>query len=183
MPDECDDSGAHEAKEPAHDSADAAGSPRLDHSPRPLRYLFYVVWVLTVPAALAVTAVHFSKPNALGVEVGVVRNFIGEQQVPATIMFFTLFAWVLWRIRYVMPFADSEWGEVGVAVIALHEGQKVTEEELKLHLRNYIAGYKLPKRIFVFDEIERASNGKVLKPKVKEEIYARGLAVEGQDIH
>jgi signal peptidase I len=107
LPDECDDSGAHAAKEPDHDSADAAGSRRLDPSPRPLRYLFYVVWVLTVPAALAVTAVHFSKPSALGVEVGVVRNFIGEQQVPATIMFFTLFAWVLWRIRYVMPFAEA----------------------------------------------------------------------------
>ncbi len=83
---------------------------------------------------------------------------------------------------YVIPFSDSEWGEIGVAVVALNEGQQVTEEELNSYLRNHIAGYKLPKRIFIWDQIERASNGKVLKPQVKQEIYARGLAIEGQDI-
>ncbi len=107
MPDESDDSGAYEATGADHDAPAAAGDRRVEPSPRPLRYLFYLVWVLVVPAALAVMAVHFSKPDTLNVEVGIVRSFIGEQQVPATIMFFTLFAWVLWRVRYVMPFAAA----------------------------------------------------------------------------
>ena len=83
---------------------------------------------------------------------------------------------------YVVPFPDSEWGEIGVAVVTLNEGQNTTEESLIAHLRSRIAAYKLPKRIYIWDEIERASNGKVLKPAVKQEIYARGLAAEGKDI-
>lgn len=83
---------------------------------------------------------------------------------------------------YVIPFDDSEWGQVGVAVVTLHASHAVTEDELKAHLRKYIAGYKLPKRIFIWEDIERAASGKVLKPKVKEAIYARGLAIQGQDI-
>jgi len=83
---------------------------------------------------------------------------------------------------YVIPFADSKWGEVGVAVVALHPNQQTTEDELKTHLRELIAGYKLPKRIFIWDEIERASNGKVLKPKIKQQIVERGLVEPDGDV-
>ncbi len=107
MPEEPDDSGAQEAQPPERaGDAEPAESP-VDHATGPLRYIFYVVWVLAVPAALAVTAVHFAEPDPLALEVGILRTFIGEQQVPATIMLFTLFAWVLWRVRYVMPFAEA----------------------------------------------------------------------------
>ena len=77
-------------------------------APKPLRYLFYLVWLMLVPGALAVMAVRVLKPERLAAaDVGMVRTFIAEQQVPATIMFFTIFAMVLWRVRYVLPFATS----------------------------------------------------------------------------
>jgi signal peptidase I len=74
--------------------------------PRVLRYLFYVVWLFAVPLALALTAVRLLKPSPLLIHsVDWVRRFVGEQQVPAAIMFFTLFAMILWRLRHVLPLA------------------------------------------------------------------------------
>ena len=84
----------------------------LKESPRILRYLFYVIWLFAVPATLAITAVSLLKPSPLLIHsVGAVRRFVSEQQVPATIMFFTLFAMFLWRLRHILPFA----GIAGVA--------------------------------------------------------------------
>jgi signal peptidase I len=78
--------------------------------PRPsrlLRYLFYLVWMFLVPGALAVAAVRLLEPEPFALDVGPIRSFIGEQQVPATIMFYTVFAMALWRLRYALPFAGS----------------------------------------------------------------------------
>jgi signal peptidase I len=78
----------------------------LARPPRVLRYLFYLVWLVIVPVALAGTAVKLLKPSPLLIhDVDVVRQFVGEQQVPAAIMFFTLFAMILWRLRHVLPLA------------------------------------------------------------------------------
>jgi signal peptidase I len=85
-----------------------AGSKKADkRGPRPLRYLFYLVWLALVPGGLAIMAVRVLKPEHLAADVGLVRTFIAEQQVPATIMFFTIFAMVLWNVRYILPFATS----------------------------------------------------------------------------
>jgi len=83
---------------------------------------------------------------------------------------------------YVVPFNDSQWGETGVAIVKLKDGREATEAELMDHLREYIAGYKRPKRIFIWDEIPKNAVGKVPKPMLREEIYSRGLANEGEDI-
>jgi signal peptidase I len=107
-----DDSGAQEAQpseaeEPAPPEATGPSGPLLERGPRPLRYLFYGVWIFALPAAMAIAAVRLLKPEPYEVTTSVVRNFVGEQQVPATIMFFTLFAWILWRVRYVLPLATA----------------------------------------------------------------------------
>lgn len=74
--------------------------------PRVLRYLFYVIWLFALPATGAIFTVRALKPSPLMIHsVGWVRRFVGEQQVPATIMFFTLFAMIIWRLRHVLPFA------------------------------------------------------------------------------
>lgn len=81
--------------------------------PRALRYLFYLIWLFALPAAGAIFAVRALKPSPLLIHsVGWLRRFVGEQQVPATIMFFTLFAMLLWRLRHVLPLAGVS-GVVG----------------------------------------------------------------------
>ena len=102
---EVDDADAKPARDADDEPAPQPKSPQ--RRPGPLRYLFYLVWLLAVPAALAVGAVQALEPKPLEMGVGLVRTFVREQQVPATIMFFTLFAMILWRLRYVLPLSAT----------------------------------------------------------------------------
>jgi signal peptidase I len=98
--------GAGDAEAPVAPGA-GAGRSLTPTGSRPLRYLFFLVWMFAAPAALAVGAVRLLKPAPYALGAGIVRTFIGEQQVPATILFFTLFAMVLWKLRHVLPMAAS----------------------------------------------------------------------------
>ncbi len=97
------------ARDDASEPRKVGGAVGEDLAPRPprvLRYLFYLIWLFAIPGALAITAVRLLKPSPLMLHsVGWVQRFVGEQQVPATIMFFTVFAMILWRLRHVLPFA------------------------------------------------------------------------------
>lgn len=81
--------------------------PQPDRPPLVLKWLFYVVWLFAVPSALAIGMVRLLEPEPFDMEAGPIRTFVGEQQVPAVIMFFTIFAMVLWRLRYALPFSAS----------------------------------------------------------------------------
>jgi fatty-acyl-CoA synthase len=74
---------------------------------------------------------------------------------------------VLYRHPAVMAAAvvaqpDPKWGEVPCAFVELKEGATVTEEALRTHCRQYLAGFKSPKRI-VFGELPKTSTGKIQK--------------------
>lgn len=53
---------------------------------------------------------------------------------------------------------DPQWGQAVTAVVAGPAG--VVAEELQAHVRERLAGYKVPKRILVVPECPRAPNGK-----------------------
>ena len=55
---------------------------------------------------------------------------------------------------------DERWGQTVAAIIAPREGQGATLAEIQDHCRSFIAGYKLPRRLFVVDTIERSPSGK-----------------------
>src|SRR3954447_18033686 len=69
---------------------------------------------------------------------------------------------------------DKTWGEVGVAVCALRPGAQLNERELLAWLEDKVARYKLPKRIFFWDELPKSGYGKITKKIVREELEARG---------
>lgn len=83
---------------------------------------------------------------------------------------------------HVLSLPDSRWGEIGVAVVQLKAGQAATERELREFLRGRLAAYKLPRRIWLWDEIPRNPVGKVPKKLLREEILRRGLARDGEDV-
>ncbi len=58
---------------------------------------------------------------------------------------------------------DARWGERVVAVIVLKAGCTATAEEINLHCRELIAGYKVPKEIRFADSLPFSPAGKVLK--------------------
>ncbi len=64
--------------------------------------------------------------------------------------------------------------EVG-AVVQLKPGMEVSEDELRAHVRNQIAAFKVPVEIqFQADPLPRNANGKILKPELRDRFQPRG---------
>jgi acyl-CoA synthetase (AMP-forming)/AMP-acid ligase II len=55
---------------------------------------------------------------------------------------------------------DPRWGERVVAVVQAVDGASPTLEELDAHCRTTLAGYKVPRALYVVDEIRRTAAGK-----------------------
>jgi acyl-CoA synthetase (AMP-forming)/AMP-acid ligase II len=55
---------------------------------------------------------------------------------------------------------DDRFGERVAAVLSLRDGRSVTTEELVAHCRASLAGYKVPREVFVVDAVERQPSGK-----------------------
>jgi len=55
---------------------------------------------------------------------------------------------------------DEKWGEAVTGVVLLEAGRRASEEELRRHVRERLAGYKTPKRIVFAEVVLRAPNGK-----------------------
>jgi fatty-acyl-CoA synthase len=73
---------------------------------------------------------------------------------------------------------DRTWGEVGVAVAVLRAGATLDEPALLAWMEGKVARYKLPKRVFFWDELPKSGYGKVTKKIIREELAARGLLTE-----
>jgi fatty-acyl-CoA synthase len=63
---------------------------------------------------------------------------------------------------------DERWGEVGVAYVVLKPGAEVDEAALLAHMRDHLAGYKVPKRVVFRESLPISGAGKVLKRELRE---------------
>lgn len=70
---------------------------------------------------------------------------------------------------------DKTWGEVGIAVCVLRPGAALDEAELLGWLDGKVSRYKLPKRVFFWDELPKSGYGKITKKNIRAELEARGL--------
>ena len=59
---------------------------------------------------------------------------------------------------------------------ALRPDAKLNERELLAWLEDKVSRYKLPKRVFFWDELPKSGYGKITKKIVREELEARGAA-------
>ena len=57
---------------------------------------------------------------------------------------------------------DAKWGETPCAFIELKAGATVTSEEIVVHCRQHLAGFKVPRAV-VFGELPKTSTGKIQK--------------------
>ena len=62
---------------------------------------------------------------------------------------------------------DPKWGEVGMACVILRKGQNATEQDLIGHMQNFLARYKVPKRVVFVDEMPLAGAGKIVKRELR----------------
>jgi fatty-acyl-CoA synthase len=76
--------------------------------------------------------------------------------------------------------ADKLWGEVGIAVCVLRQDAELNEPELLAWLAPKVARYKLPKRVFFWNELPRSGYGKITKKMIRAELEARGSLRSGE---
>jgi acyl-CoA synthetase (AMP-forming)/AMP-acid ligase II len=63
---------------------------------------------------------------------------------------------------------DEDFGQRLRAFVVPEKGKRVSEEDLKAHVRANLARYKVPREIVFLDELPRNATGKVLKRQLKQ---------------
>lgn len=63
---------------------------------------------------------------------------------------------------------DPKWGEAVIAAIVSKDGNEVEQEEIKEFCKGKIAGYKIPKKIKMVEEIPKNETGKVIRRKLRD---------------
>jgi acyl-CoA synthetase (AMP-forming)/AMP-acid ligase II len=67
---------------------------------------------------------------------------------------------------------DPHWGESVTAVVCVHDGETLTEQEVISACREQLAGYKKPRRVVFTDELPKNASGKVLKRQLRDDVSA-----------
>jgi fatty-acyl-CoA synthase len=67
---------------------------------------------------------------------------------------------------------DEQWGEVPVAFVTSRGSRAVDAEELIAFARERLAGFKVPKRVVVVDELPKTGTGKIQKFALREQVNA-----------
>jgi fatty-acyl-CoA synthase len=62
---------------------------------------------------------------------------------------------------------DEKWGEVPWAILTMAGDAAVTLEQVRDHLDNRVARYKMPKNLIVIDEFPRTASGKIRKAELR----------------
>ena len=68
----------------------------------------------------------------------------------------------------VVGIPDAEYGESLMAVVAAPAGL-LSAEQVRQHVRERLAGYKVPRRVELIDSLPRDDNGKVAKRRLREQ--------------
>ena len=64
---------------------------------------------------------------------------------------------------------DAQWGEVGMAIVAVKPGQSVTEADIHAHCAKNLARFKCPRLIRFVDALPRNATGKIHKPTLRKD--------------
>jgi fatty-acyl-CoA synthase len=67
----------------------------------------------------------------------------------------------------VVGIPDAKWGEAGLACVVLKAGAQATTAELLNHLKANLAGFKVPNRLEIVEELPISAAGKILKREVR----------------
>ncbi len=71
------------------------------------------------------------------------------------------------REAAVVGVPHDELGEEIGAAVALKEGEDVSESDLQAHVKEQVASYKYPRRIWFVDELPKGPTGKILKREIE----------------
>jgi fatty-acyl-CoA synthase len=64
--------------------------------------------------------------------------------------------------------SDEKWGETGMALIVVNQGERLTREEVLSFLQGKVARYKIPMHIEFVDELPMTASGRIKKVDLRE---------------
>ncbi|WP_210491222.1 AMP-binding protein [Patulibacter sp. SYSU D01012] len=67
---------------------------------------------------------------------------------------------------------DPTWVEAVTAFVRVRQGAEVDAEALRSHVRGRVAGYKVPKRVELVDDLPKSAVGKVLRRALRDPLWA-----------
>jgi fatty-acyl-CoA synthase len=73
----------------------------------------------------------------------------------------------------------EKWGETPKAIVALKPGLAATEDDIRCHVREHLAGFKVPASVDFCQELPKGATGKILK-RVLRDPYWQGREVRVQ---
>ena len=62
---------------------------------------------------------------------------------------------------------DEKMGEEVGAAVVLKEGQDADADEIKAYVKERVANYKYPRKIWFLDELPKGPTGKILKREIE----------------
>jgi long-chain acyl-CoA synthetase len=75
---------------------------------------------------------------------------------------------------------DRQWGELVMACVALKLGRALSVNDLTSHCRQFLANYKIPRRVEFSDtELPKSGSGKILKRILRERFWTHELRAVG----
>jgi fatty-acyl-CoA synthase len=77
----------------------------------------------------------------------------------------------------VVAVPDEKWGEVPKAFVVLKPEQSLSEEDVQGHVREHLAGFKVPNSVEFREELPKGATGKILKRALRDPYW------EGMDKH
>jgi long-chain acyl-CoA synthetase len=73
----------------------------------------------------------------------------------------------------VLGIPDPQWGELVMACVVLKPGMVLSANDLTRHCRQFLANYKIPRRVEFSDtELPKSGSGKILKRILRERFWA-----------
>ncbi|WP_280476634.1 class I adenylate-forming enzyme family protein [Nocardia farcinica] len=73
----------------------------------------------------------------------------------------------------VVGLPDDRWGESVTAVVVPVPGRTIADDAIRSFAKEHLAGYKVPKRVVVVDELPKTSTGKIQKHRVRAQLESR----------
>jgi len=65
-------------------------------------------------------------------------------------------------------YPDDEYGESIAAAIKLDEGVTLSADDIRAHVREHLAGFKVPKVVTFHEALPREDSGKMFKRKLRQ---------------
>ncbi|XP_032689466.1 medium-chain acyl-CoA ligase ACSF2, mitochondrial isoform X2 [Odontomachus brunneus] len=115
--------------------------------------------------------------NGYGIIVGRLKDMLirgGENIFPKEIEDFLMTHPKVLEVQVIGAY-DEVYGEEVCACVQIHDGEKITKDELREYCKGKIAHFKIPRYIEFVDQFPKTASGKIQKFRLREHLESKGV--------